>query len=296
MDAPARSEGGDCRSTQFEALAEARTIFGDSPAPNDMLPQKTRKEISSLHRRRHRDRHDAFIVEGIRSVDAALSAGARVRFLLQTHDAATEARAVRARALGGETYEVSPQELEKVSDVETSQGVLLVAGRRLLKAEAILDAASVLVLDGIQNPGNVGALLRTAAWFGVEAVLAGPGTSDFFNAKAARASMGAIWDLKLAGTADLAAWLGLFRRRGGRAWAADLTGMPVGDWDPGSPPSAFVIGSEAHGLSDALRDRLNGLVHIPRSRSTGVTESLNAAVAGALLLSEWTRKLLSPNK
>jgi len=261
-----------------------------------MLPQKTRKEISSLHRRRHRDSHDAFIVEGTRSVDAALLAGARVRFLVQTHEAATETRELRARELGGETYEVSPRELEKISDVETSQGVLLVAGRRLLKDEAVLDAASVLVLDGVQNPGNVGALLRTAAWFGVGAVLAGPGTSDFFNSKAVRASMGAIWDLKLAETADPAAWLETFRRRGGRVWAADMTGVPVGDWDPGPPPSALVIGSEAHGLSEALRSRLDGLVHIPRSRSTRITESLNAAVAGALVLSEWTRKLLSPKK
>jgi TrmH family RNA methyltransferase len=259
-----------------------------------VLTEKRKKEFASLRRRRYRDALDAFAIEGIRSVDAALDAHADVICLLSTPESNSETRTRRALDLGGSAEVVSASELNRISDVATSQGVILIARRRQLEASELLSLPSVLLLDGVQDPGNVGALVRTAAWFGITGVLAGPGTADFFNAKAVRASMGGIWDVALASSADLRAWLNTWKSRGGESWAADLSGRSREVWKP-AIPSALVIGSEAHGVEATLLESVDDSVHIPGSTGSRVTESLNASVAGGILISDWSRSMASLN-
>jgi len=255
----------------------------------NVLTEKRKKEFAALHRKRYRDRTGIFVVEGARSVDAALEAGAEVVCLVTTPEAASEVRSDRARRLGGDVETVSGRDLERISDVEHSQGVLLVTRQVSETEDALLDCLSVLVMDGIQDPGNVGTLVRTAAWFGVDAVLAGPGTSDFYNSKTVRASMGGLWDVKLASSPDLVAWLRRWKDQGGSSWAADLTGTAVDAWRP-SFPSALVVGSEARGIAAGLIAAVDGRVHVPGLNSGRVTESLNASVAGGILISAWMEK------
>ena len=117
--------------------------------------------------------------------------------------------------------------------------------------------------------------------------------------------MGGIWDLKMAQSNELNVWLSEWKKRGGKSWAADMSGTQMEDWNPGHP-SALIIGSEAHGVSPERRDVVDGRVHIPASRPVSVsapgskpgslsglsrvTESLSASVAGGLLVSTWMRK------
>ena len=117
-----------------------------------MLTEKRKKEFASLHRKRSRDRLDAFVVEGTRSVDAALAASADAIFLITTVGAADDERTQVVRALGGEVATLSDIELSRISDVETTQGVLLIARRNLLAEAQLLDCATVLILDGVQDP------------------------------------------------------------------------------------------------------------------------------------------------
>jgi TrmH family RNA methyltransferase len=259
-----------------------------------VLTEKRKKEFSSLGRRRNRDRLDAFVVEGVRSVEAALDARADVICLMTTPEKASDERAARARELGGAVELVPQAELNRISDVTNSQGVILVARRRRCDESELLSAPHVLVLDGVQDPGNVGALVRTAAWFGIAGVLAGPGTADFFNPKTVRASMGGIWDVLLSSTEDASAWMKAWKSRGGESWAAALAGRPPEEWMP-RIPSVLVIGSEAHGVERELLEMVDGSVHIPRSAVPRITESLNASVAGGILISEWSRFMATRN-
>lgn len=229
-----------------------------------------------------------FLVEGVRSVESAVTAGAPLEMLLIGYeaDARTEAIADAAQARGIQVERVAAKDLARIGDVQTSQGVLAVSRRIVADDPAELVGVSrVLALEGVQDPGNVGVLVRTAAWFGIDAVLADEATADFESPKAVRAAMGGLWDLQLARVPRLGDALDRLTEAGGVAWGADMAGTPVADWTP-SLPSLLVMGSEAHGISSGLRPRLAGTVVIPGG-GRGV-ESLNVGVAAGILLHAWT--------
>jgi TrmH family RNA methyltransferase len=155
---------------------------------------------------------------------------------------------------------------------------------RALEALPAAEDVRVLVLDALQDPGNVGTILRTAAALGVTATVALPGTVDLWNAKVVRSAMGAHFHhLALAATWDD---LDAFRaERDVLLWATDSQGEAV---DRNAVPRklALVVGNEGHGVSDAARGRADRLVAVPIA--SGV-ESLNVAVATGILLHELRR-------
>lgn len=269
------------------APVEARqeTIAAMHTVPT--LSHRRLKEIASLDHRKYRERLGQFVVEGLRSVASAVAAGAPLVEVLRASSAreAPRVEALAAQA-GVPVYVLSDAEMDRLSGVETGQGVLAVARIPLVPEEHLRACEAVLVLDGVQDPGNVGTILRTAAWFGADAVLTGPGTADLFNPKVVRSAMGGLWDLRLARSEDLAASLESLSRDGFACYGADLGGTPVRAWQP-QRPSVLVLGSEAHGLSPAVRAALTERVAIPGSPSRAATESLNVAVAAGILLHEW---------
>lgn len=262
---------------------------------DDPITRARLKEIAGLARRSERARLGQFLVEGVRSVEAAVRAGAPLVEALVSEDARADARLsallAALEAAGVPVHAVPTRELERVSDAQTAQGVVAAARRVVADLEAEPDAlvgcGAVVVLDGVQDPGNAGTVVRTAAWFGADAVLAGPGTADPEGPKAVRAAMGGLWDLRLARTDDLGRALDRLRADGLALVGADLDGQDTARWRPAGP-TALVLGSEAHGLSDAARDRLDGRVRIPGggAERRGV-ESLNVAVAAGVLLHRW---------
>lgn len=262
------------------------------------MPAPTRrhlKDLAALHRKRHRERLGLCLVEGVRSVESAVDAGAPLVELLTTAEAAADERvAALLRRASVPLHTVPAGELGRLADTASTQGVLAVARVERVAVDDL--AGPVVALDGVQDPGNVGALLRSAAWFGVRGALVGPGTADPFGPKAVRAAMGGLWDLRIAASDDLAADLGSLQARGLPLYGADLDGEPAVAWAP-PPDAVLILGSEAHGLSEEVAALLDGL---PRSGGGRVrigapnagggrrgVESLNVAVAAGILLHRW---------
>lgn len=251
------------------------------------LSNRRRKEIASLTKKKYRERLGQCLVEGVRSVEAALDAGAPLVELLVADGIEADPRAASVvRRFDGPTYVVPAPHLAALSDVDTPQGLLAVAQLTPTPVADLAACRAVLALDGVQDPGNVGTLLRTAAWFGADAVLAGPGTADVYGPKVVRAAMGGLWDVRLARADDLTASLGVLQARGFTAYGADLDGDDARRWTPAAP-SVLVLGSEAHGLSDAVRAQLDARVRLAGQAGRAGAESLNVAVAGGILLYEW---------
>ena len=254
------------------------------------------KDLASLSRRKGRRRLGAFVVEGVRSVEAAVGAGAPLVEIWVAEGLDAPRVAALADRAEVPVRRAPERDLERIGDAQTSQGVLAVS--RSVVTEAAPAAGPVLLLDGVQDPGNVGALIRTAAWFGVSAVVLDTDSADPESPKAVRASMGGIWDVALARVPSLVPVLDGLAAAGVEAWGADLSGTPVEAWSPGSD-AALVMGSEGHGLSPLvaawLRQRAGErFVRIgagPWRRAAGGrargVESLNVAVAGGVLLSRW---------
>ena len=258
-----------------------------SSAERTPLTRRRRKEIASLTQKKYRERLGQTLVEGRRSLASAVDAGAPLLEVLVAESVRDDPEVQRLLArVHAPAHEVPDAEIAAISAVENSQGILGVAAIRTASAGEIIEADRILALDGLQDPGNAGTLIRTAAWFGVDAVVTAPGTVDLYSPKVVRATMGALWDLKHAHVDDLADLLEALRARGFRAYGADLDGTDVRRWEPAAK-SVLVLGSEGHGLSGRVAAVLDERVAIPGASSTRGTESLNVAVAAAIILYEW---------
>lgn len=255
------------------------------------LSNRRRKAIASLARRKERTRQNQTLIEGRRALDAALTADAPLVDGVVTRQALDdpEVQTLLDR-ITVPVYVTDVETMKQLTDVAAPQGIVAVVERRLVEPTILLDrldtSGSVLLLDGVQDPGNVGTLVRTSAWFGVDAVAAGPGTAGLYGPKVMRAAAGGHWNLHLTRTDALGPLLDQLRQRGFRLYGADLHGISASTWTPDSP-SALTLGSEAHGLSAPVLDRLDTPVAIPGAPHRPAAESLNVAVAGGILLYEW---------
>lgn len=240
-----------------------------------------------LRRRKARERQGRFVTEGIRAVEELLAAGLPVDGVLAAPslDATPRGAALRAaaRERGIPLVDVTEAEFVSAADTDSPQGVLAVAPvpARTVAGLQLPAVARVVLLDGVQDPGNVGTILRTAAALGAHAVLALPGTVDLWNAKVVRSAMGALF----VRPAVSCTWDELDRFRldhGAALWGADAGGDPVQavTAGPAMPARlALAVGNEGNGLSAELRARADRIVSIPIA-----TESLNVAVAAGILL------------
>jgi TrmH family RNA methyltransferase len=254
-------------------------------APKSSKPSKLLTIARDLRRRKSRERNRLFVAEGIRSVEELLRSPLEIRGALagtQLHDGPRgEALFAELRARGVPTDEVDPRDFASAAETESPQGVLAVGvvPDHRLSAFADADSLRVLILDAVQDPGNVGTILRTAAALGATATFSLPGTVDLWNAKVVRSAMGALFHHPCLSTT----WdeLDTFRSSHGLTiWAADLAGEPI---DGVAPPArlGLIVGNEGGGLSDLSRTRADRLVSLPIATAV---ESLNVAVAAGILL------------
>ena len=238
------------------------------------------KWLVRLKERRHRDHEDVFVVEGPRLYARALRAGLvpRVTFV-------PDAGVVTV----GETVTVDPAVLDRASYRDRSEGLIAVFPQVATGLERIELATSPLILiaEDIEKPGNLGAMMRTAAAAGADGLITVGSTVDPFNPNTVRSSTGALFDLDLAVSSwdETGPWieehgldvLGASPYGEAPLWSVDLTG-----------PVALVIGAEDTGLSDRATAMATQIVVIPQSEAA--VDSLNASVAAAVLLFEAVRQ------
>lgn len=249
-------------------------------------------EARKLGERKHRERQGRFLVEGLQLLHMALDAGARPVevFCCESLFAGTEAAALlsRFRATDAPLVPVSENVMRALSERDAPQGIVAafalfetpLSGLRLTGREL------VVVLDRLQDPGNVGTLIRTADAVGAAAIILIEPCADPFDPKTVRGSMGSLFNVPLARTSDVPGLFGWLRSRGLRPVGADVQ---QGDaWDEGlwRGGVALVLGNEARGLSEDVRAHVNDWARLP---IVGKAESLNVAVAGGVLMYLWLR-------
>ena len=221
-----------------------------------------------------------FLAEG-RKLCPELARGAELETLFYTENALE--KCPELAALPGEHYLVEDHVADKLADVGTHQGVFGVFRTPVHTLEEVRPGGRYLALERVQDPGNVGTLLRSAAAFGFDGVLLSKGCAAPFAPKTLRASMGAAGRLPVAPVQDLPQALQQLRARGVVCLAAALYHSRPLDEAPQSYPDGLcaVIGSEGQGLTDAAVQACDMAVRIPM---TDLVESLNAGVAGSVLL------------
>ena len=252
------------------------------PEPQITSPTNDRiKRLVRLRDRRHRDQEGVFVVEGLREVSRAVSAGLRPREVYQPADHPQS-------SFGEIVFPCSPEALAKASYRSSRDAVIAVFDQFDTSLDRIAVGSDPLILmaEGLEKPGNLGAILRTADAVGAEAVIAVDSKIDPFNPNSVRASTGAIFSVPFAaaGLPEAVKWL---RMQG----VALLAASPNGDkspWDVDlTGPVALMIGAEDFGLSAAAIEQADRLVRIPM---LGSVDSLNASVSMAILAYEAVRQ------
>ncbi len=238
-----------------------------------------------LKRRKARERQSLFIAEGVRAVEELLRSPLQIRGALGTDAVRRLPRgealvaALAARHLPFD--EVSEKDFLSAADTEHPQGILAVAEvpSQTITSLRLGPMARMLVLDAIQDPGNVGTLVRTAAAMGAAAVVALPGTADLWNAKVVRSAAGAHFRLPLVHS-SIDELLAFLTETHIPLWGTAADGAPIGE--VAAPQQlAIAVGNEGAGLSDRIRAAVAHMVSLPMA--AGV-ESLNVAVAAGITL------------
>ena len=255
------------------------------------MPHSLLSTIRDLKRRRGRERRGLTLIEGVRLVEEAIAAGVRLRGVVTAPSLETTPRgaALKTALLGHGVAitAVKDRELEELADTDQPQGVVAVIEPRAWTLEdiTVTGRAVVLVLDGVQDPGNVGTLARTAFGLGAAGLVGLRGTAELTNPKVLRAGMGALFRLPSTAVSD-DEFLRWIRRAPVSLWVADAAGTPV-DQAALAWPLALVVGNEGAGVRRELRTAARQAVAVPLRPHA---ESLNVAAAAAILLYEVTRE------
>ena len=193
-------------------------------------------------------------------------------------------------SLDGIAYEVLKTEVfNHVADTKTPQGVLCVMKQKSYSLEKLCSGKKplMLVLENLQDPGNLGTMMRTAEGAGVTGVLLSRGCVDIYNPKTIRSTMGSIYRVPFLYTDDLIGDMDKLHEKGIVTYAAHLKGQGFYDEESYVGPTAFLIGNKENGLSDDISEKAKQYIKIPMG---GQLESLNAAVAAAILMYEASRQ------
>jgi TrmH family RNA methyltransferase len=253
-----------------------------------MLSKNQLKLVNSLRLHKNRQEHGFFIAEGVKLVDESLKSSFEIRQLFATPEWIAAGHLPEGRHLV-DVVEISLSDLNKISALTTPNQVLALV--KIPSDIPVPDASGewVLLLDQIRDPGNLGTIIRTADWFGIDRIIAATSSVDIWNPKVVQASMGSVFRMPVHYT-DINTYLSENQNKvpvyGTLLEGEDISGIKLGK------EGIVVIGNESHGISDMVKPFITRKITIPAANAgvSGRAESLNASIATAILCYEIRRQ------
>lgn len=248
------------------------------------VSQNQLRLLKRLKQRKQREKEQLFIVEGERAVQQIVN-----NSVLEIDSVfITEGREIGISINKNMVFEIDSSEMAEIADTENTQGILALCKMPVeANINSLAQEAGVIVAtDSIQDPGNLGTIIRTATWFNSKAILLGKGSVDMFNPKVVRSTVGATGTLPFI-MGNLSELLPQLEENGWEVLLLDGNegSIPIGSQKT-SDKIILVVGNEANGISDELLQSKRTRVLIPAKASSNTVESLNAAVALSIVL--WT--------
>ena len=246
------------------------------------------KRIKKLKEKKYRDIENRFIVEGIKIVEEAINEKAKIELFViceECVESGTIPKELLYKIAKYECIYVTEKVFELLSDVKSPQGILAVIEKQNITNEIDYSQDIIIALDDIQDPGNLGTILRTIDSSGLTQIILSKNSADSYNPKVVRSTMGAIFRVNIIETENLAQTLKEIQKN---KFEIMVTALDTNEniYDIEYKNKVIVIGNEANGVSKEIQDLADQKVKIPM---LGKTESLNASVATAIMIYEYVR-------
>ncbi|MFO8021605.1 MAG: RNA methyltransferase, partial [Perlabentimonas sp.] len=246
----------------------------------------TIKQVKSLQQKKYRRELSLFVVEGQRMFNEIIESDLKIRDIYCLASFINESMQYEGRVT-----EVTKKEMSRMSGLVTPSPVLAVVEipRYSFTLDVVQNGVSI-ALDDIQDPGNLGTIIRLASWFGIEFIFCSHGTAEAFSPKVVQASMGALTNVKVIYT-DLESFINDAAKAKIPVFGTFLNGEDI--YNASLPANGILVfGNEGKGISENLSNSIQGKLTIPRfSETTSGSESLNVAVAAAIVCSEFIRRI-----
>lgn len=254
---------------------------------------ETIKEIIKLKEKKYRK--ERFIVEGIKMVKEAILENANIDLIVMREDMLQYEDNINQKnnqfdidVSNYKTIEVTEKIFSELTDVETPQGILAVIKKPQQNQEIDMSANYILALDGVQDPGNLGTILRTADSANLKQIIVTKNTVDSYSPKVVRSTMGSIYRIKVIEVDNLVETMKKLNQNGFETVTTALS-TDKSIYDINYNKKVVIIGNEANGVSKEVQDASNYKVKIPM---LGKTESLNASIATGIMIYEYVRQQL----
>ena len=248
--------------------------------------------ISLLSKAKERKKNNEYVVEGIRMVSEA-PADLLVKIYMserfQNNNSEYVKELVKKQGISDDSIEiVADNVFDRMSQTQTPQGIMAVVRMKDNSLSDMLSGNPLLILvENLQDPGNLGTIIRMGEGAGVTGVIMSPNTVDIYNPKTIRSTMGSIFRVPFIYVQDFGEAVSECQKSGVKVYAAHLDGNNTYLGEDYSTPTAFLIGNEGNGLTDAITKQADTLIRIPME---GEVESLNAAIACTILTYEAVRQ------
>lgn len=250
------------------------------------------KHIKKLKDKKYRDINKEFIIEGIKLIKEAIEEKAKIKQIVICDNCQNNDIIPKELMYEIAKYEciyVTENIFKTISDVNTPQGILAIIEKNGVEAEIDYSQDIIVALDDIQDPGNLGTILRTIDSIGLNQILVSKGTADSYNPKVVRSTMGAIFRVKIIECEDLEKTLKEVKKH---KFELVITSLQTENsiYDVDYSKKIIVIGNEANGVEKKIQNMADIKIKIPM---IGKTESLNASVATGIVLYEYVRQKLT---
>lgn len=248
------------------------------------------KHINALHSKKYRDQYNEYFVEGIKIVnEALLYAAFDISYVVFTDEYEKYPELINisdeCKMRKITQYIVDNKLFKYISETDNPQGILCVIKKSQLDYELLIkkDNLNILLLDEIQDPGNLGTIIRTADAFDIDAVILSQGCVDLYNGKTIRSTMGSLFHIPIIEQIEIEHIINKLKNNGVLIIGADPYGVNITEYKKDIKKAAIIIGNEARGINPKIKKDIDISLRIPMP---GKAESLNAGVAAALMIYE----------
>ncbi|SHK12867.1 TrmH family RNA methyltransferase [Paramaledivibacter caminithermalis] len=251
------------------------------------------KHVKALHKKKYREAYNEFLVEGLRIMEYALDNNAEFNCVYYNNEITNSQRGnellKRISSKNINLYKVNNKIFRHISTTDSPQGILGVVKRQHYDLKEIMkkDKFFLIILDRLQDPGNVGTIIRTSDAAGADGIIALKGTVDIYNSKTIRSTMGSIFTIPIINIDDVDELVKVLESNGADIIATTLKADKYNFEVQYGNKNAIIIGNEANGISDKLIRYSNIKVKIP---IIGNAESLNASIASGIIIYELVRQ------